>query len=145
MVTVMPRRKTAAQARENWVAGMGNASAKYEQGVRAVSVAPGQKAAQKKDKYLAGVTGSVDLWARRTAAVDLGTWQNATAAASSRLGSAATEKASKYEQNVTPVFSHMDSVLATVDSMPDNTLDQRIAKSAAFARGMAQYKSRGGA
>jgi hypothetical protein len=140
----MARRKTAQQARENWVAGMGNAGAKYEQGVRSVSVAPGQRAAQKKDKYLQGVQASVDTWARRVAAVDLGTWQNAAVNASSRLGTAASEKAGKYESNVTPVFAHMDSVLATVDNMPDNTLDQRIAKSGAFARGMAAYKGRAG-
>lgn len=140
----MPRRKSASQARENWQSGLANAGPRIEQGVRAVTTAPGQKAAQKKDKYLAGVNASANLWAQRVAAVDLGSWQNATIAGAARVAEGAQAKGAKYENALTPVLAHMDSVLATVDSMPDNTLEQRIAKSAAYARGMAQYKQRAG-
>lgn len=141
----MARRKSPQEARENWQRGLANAGPKIEQGVRAVNVAPGQKAAQRRDKYLAGVQGSVDLWANRVASVSLGEWQQRTIAGASRVAEGAASKGDKYESNVTPVFSHMDSVLSRVDGMPDSTLEQRIQKSAEFARGMAAYKRRTGA
>lgn len=141
----MPRRKTSSQAADNWAQGLSAAGPRIAQGVQSVTQAPGQKAAQKKDKYLAGVNASVNLWAQRVAAVDLGSWQAATIAGAARVAEGASNKKDKYDRAVQPVFAHMDSVLSRVDSMPDNTLEQRIAKSGEFARGMAQYKNRAGA
>lgn len=140
----MPRRVSAQDARQYWATGMANAGPKISAGIDRVTTAPGQKAAQKKDKYVAGVTASQDLWARRVAAVDLGTWQTRAKAGVSRIAEGAQSKGDKYENGVGPVFAHMDSVLSRVDSMPDNTLEQRIQKSAEYQRGMAQYKSRAG-
>lgn len=123
---------------------MANAGPKISAGIDRVTTAPGQKAAAKKDKYVAGVTASQDLWARRVAAVDLGTWQARAKAGVSRIAEGAQQKGDKYETAAAPVFAHMDSVLSRVDAMPDNTLEQRIQKSAEYQRGMAQYKARGG-
>ena len=141
----MPRRVSAQEARQYWASGMANAGPKISAGIDRVTTAPGQKAAQKKDKYVAGVQASQDLWARRVAAVDLGTWQNRAKQGVSRIAEGAQNKGDKYENSVVPVFQHMDSVLSRVDSMPDNTLEQRIQKSAEFQRGMAAYKQRAGA
>ena len=141
----MPRKTNASEARQYWASGMANAGPKINAGIDRVSTAPGVKAAAKKDKYVAGVTASQDLWARRVAAVDLGTWQTRAKAGVSRIAEGAQQKGDKYGTAVGPVFAHMDSVLSRVDSMPDNTLEQRIQKSAEYQRGMAQYKSRGGA
>jgi hypothetical protein len=141
----MPRKVNASDARTYWASGMANAGPKITAGIDRVTTAPGQKAAAKKDKYVAGVTASQDLWARRVAAVDLGTWQTRAKAGVSRIAEGAQQKGDKYETAVAPVFAHMDSVLSRVDSMPDNTLEQRIQKSAEYQRGMAQYKARGGA
>lgn len=140
----MPRKVDAQTAAGYWAQGMASAGPKISAGIDRVTTAPGQKAAAKKDKYVAGVTASQDLWARRVAAVDLGTWQTRAKAGVSRIAEGAQQKQDKYASNVQGVFAHMDSVLSRVDSMPDNTLEQRIQKSAEFQRGMAQYKSRGG-
>lgn len=140
----MPRKVSNSEARQYWQTGMANAGPKISAGIDRVTTAPGQKAAAKKDKYVAGVTASQDLWARRVAAVDLGTWQTRAKAGVSRIAEGAQQKGDKYESAVGPVFAHMDSVLSRVDSMPDNTLEQRIQKSAEFQRGMAQYKQRAG-
>lgn len=140
----MPRKVSAEQAAQYWQSGMAGAGQKISDGIDRVTVAPGQKAAQKKDKYVAGVTASQDLWARRTAAVDLGSWQSAAKAGVSRVAEGASRKSGKYSAAVGPVFAHMDSVLSRIDAMPDNTLDQRIQKSSEFQRGMAAYKSRAG-
>lgn len=140
----MPRKVSSADARTYWAQGMANAGPKISAGIDRVTTAPGQKAAQKKDKYVAGVTASQDLWAQRVAAVDLGTWQTRAKAGVSRIAEGAQQKGDKYQNAVDQVFTFMDSVLSRVDSMPDNTLEQRIQKSAEFQRGMAQYKRRAG-
>lgn len=92
-----------------------------------------------------GVQNSQDLWARRVSAVSLGEWQQRATAGVSRIAEGAAAKSDKYANAVQAVFAHMDSVLSRVDSMPDTTLEDRIRKSAEFQRGMAQYKTRGGA
>lgn len=136
----MPRKVDAAAATRYWQAGMANAAQKISDGIDRVTESPGQKAAAKRDKYLAGVNASVDTWARNTAAVDVGTWKAAAKAGVSRVAEGAQNKGQKYGNKISAVFSHMDSVLSQVDSMPDNTLEQRIAKSAAFQRGMSQFR-----
>lgn len=140
----MPRRVDATAAGEYWQRGLQNAGPKISAGIDRVSTAPGVKAAAKKDKYVQGVQQSQDLWARRVASVSLGEWQSRAKAGVSRIAEGAAAKQDKYVNGVQQVFAHMDSVLSRVDSMPDNTLEQRIAKSAEFQRGMAQYKTRGG-
>lgn len=139
----MPRRIDATTAAEYWQRGLQNAGPKISAGIDRVSTAPGVKAAAKKDKYVAGVNASQDLWARRVSAVSLGEWQTRAKAGVSRIAEGASAKQDKYANSVQAVFAHMDSVLSRVDSMPDNTLEQRIAKSAEYMRGMAQYKSAG--
>lgn len=141
----MPRRVSPSEARQYWQTGMQNAGPKISAGIDRVTTAPGQKAAAKKDKYVAGVTASQDLWAQRVAAVDLGTWQTRAKNGVSRIAEGAQSKGDKYETAANGVFTFMDSVLSRVDSMPDNTLEQRIQKSSEFQRGMAQYKRRAGA
>ena len=121
---------------------MANSGAKVAAGIDRVTQAPGAKAAAKRDKYLAGVQNNVDNWARNTAAVPLGEWQDAAKKGVSRIAEGAANKAEKYANKIAPVLNHMDSVLSRVDNMPDNTLEQRIQKSAEFQRGMAQFKKR---
>lgn len=140
----MPRRTDANSAAEYWASGLQNAGPKISAGIDRVSTAPGVKAAQKKDKYLAGVNASVDLWAQRVAAVPLSEWQQRAKAGVARIAEGASAKKDKYATSMGPVLAHMDSVLSRVDSMSDATLEQRIQKSAEFQRGMAAYKRRSG-
>lgn len=138
----MPRRIPADEAASNWQQGMAASTDKINRGIDRVQGAPGQKAAAKRDKYVAGVNDSVDKWARNVASVSEAEWKEAAKAGSSRVAEGARLKQGKYADRVAPVFAHMDSVLSRVDSMPDNSLEQRIQKSAEFQRGMAQYRTR---
>lgn len=136
----MPLRSDPQTAAQDWATGMQGASAKISRGIDRVTEAPGAKAARKVDKYRQGVLDNVDTWARRSAAVSLGSWQEAAKAGVSRVAEGASRKSGKYADAVTPVFQHLAQVVATVDNMPDNTLEERIAKSAALQRGMAAYR-----
>ena len=135
----MPLRVDPNTAAADWATGLGNATDKITRGINRVTVSPGQKAAAKADKWLAGVTASKAKFANNVGKVTLGDWQQASTAAVSRVAQGATMKQGKFAAAITPVFSYMGGVLATVDAMPDTTLDQRIAKSAAFQRQMAAY------
>lgn len=140
----MPLRTDPQTAAADWATGLGNATAKIQRGIQRVQTSPGAKAAAKADKWLQGVQSAKDKFARNVGAVSLGEWQQATIEAVGRVAEGATRKQSKYANAITPVFQHMQNVLATVDNMPDMTLDQRIQKSVQFQRGMAGYRSPGG-
>ena len=140
----MPLRSDPQTAAQDWATGLQNATPKIQRGIQRVTQAPGVKAAQKVDKYRQGVMDNIGKWQRNTAAVDLPTWQAAADAGVSRIADGASRKQGKYADAVAPVFQHMSNVLGQVDSMPDATLDQRIAKSAAFQRGMAAFGQRAG-
>lgn len=140
----MPLRSDPTTAAADWAQGLSQATQRIQRGIDSVTQAPGAKAASKADKYLAGVQSSVGLWQRRVAAVSLADWQQAAKDGVGRVAEGAQRKQGKFAQSIGPVFNHMSSVLGSVDNMPDNTLEQRIAKSAAFQRGMAAYKSRAG-
>ena len=66
---------TPEQFAARWEAGMRGAGARIEQGVNAVTEAPGAKAAAQADLWLQQVTASKDKWAERVAAVSLSSWK----------------------------------------------------------------------
>lgn len=124
----MPLRVTPEQAGENWAAGMGNATEKIRAGIARVTQSPGAAAAAKADKWLAGVTGARDRFARNAGAVTLEDWRTAVESAIGNVGAGATRKKGKYVQKVTPVFQTLAGVVARIDAMPNTTYEQRKAR-----------------
>lgn len=140
----MAVRVTADQAAERWARGVQTGSQKMAEGVARVTVAPGQKAAQKVDKWRQNTLDAAPKWQANVGRVGLAEWQEKmTTLGVQRAAQGATANQGKVAQRLAPVFSHMNNVLATVDRLPDTTLEDRIAKSAAFQRGMAQYRPSG--
>ncbi len=120
----MPLRATPEEASQAWREGLGRAGPKIERGVDRVTQAPGQKAAAKK-----------------TAFAD---WQQSVKDSLGRITGISDLKARKYSDRIAPVFSHMNSIMPSIDSMPTDSLDQRINKSSEYQRKMAAYKKRTG-
>jgi len=139
----MPVRTDPTTAAQDWAAGLGAATDKINRGIQRVSVAPGQKAAAKVDKYRQGVLDSVDKWRAKTAAVSLADWQQAATAAVGRVAEGAQMKQGKFEGAMQKFFPHLNAVVQRADSMPDNTLEQRIQKSVFVQRELAKYRSGG--
>lgn len=131
-----------ATAAQDWVRGTQASGDKVTRGINRVSEAPGAKAARKKDKYIQGVQANVDKWATNTGAVSLEQWRADALKGVSRIAEGAANKQDKFAAAIGPVLTHMQGVMNTVDQMPDSTLEQRIAKSGAFQRGMAQFRRR---
>lgn len=138
-------RTNPAAATAKWTARLQAAGAEMTAGANRVTVAPGQAAAAKFDKWLAGVQNNAAKWRRNVAAVSLEAWRSSyTTLGVNRAQAGATAKAGKYEAFANSFYPFLEQAMAKVNAMPDTTLEDRIAKSAAMQRALAQYKGGGG-
>lgn len=136
----MPVRVSAEQAAERWARGVQQGGQKMQEGIERVTQAPGQKAAAKAQKWLQATVDAAPKWQRNVARVGLEEWKESMRTLGvSRAAAGAAAKEGKMANALQPVFSYMNGVLARVDAMPDTTLEDRIAKSAAYQREMARY------
>jgi hypothetical protein len=130
---------TAAAAATKWSQNLGAAVNQYTAGVQAVTQAPGAAAAAAADRYVAGVQSNVTKFVQNSQAVSLQAWQQAAVnKGAQRLASGATAAESKMANVFNSLFPY---IAQSVGSLPARgTLDQNIARSAAFQRAMANYK-----
>lgn len=136
-------RVDAAGFADKWAARTSAASPDYAKGVRAVTQAPGAKAAAKSADYLAGVQANADKWKRKVGAVTLSDWQEMAATkGAANLGTGVQAAKPKMQAAAVKLLSTVDTVRAQVKQMPGGTLENRLARANAFARGMnAAYKN----
>lgn len=128
---------------DKWASRTSAASVDYAKGVRAVTQAPGAKAAAKQADYLAGVQANADKWKRKVGAVTLTDWQEMAATkGAANLATGVQAAKPKMTQAAAKLLTTVDQVRATVKAMPGGTLENRLARATAFARGMnAAYKN----
>ena len=111
-------------------------------GVEGVTEAPGQKAAQKADKYLAGIQEAVSSgkWQSRVSAVSLDEWKtkmiNVGLPRIAGGVDAAKDKVTKFAEQL---LAYESSLKDEIDRMPDTTLEDSIARMTAWVRGMAKF------
>lgn len=135
-------RVDAAGYAEKWAQRTGAASADYARGVRAVTQAPGAKAAAKKADYIARVNEQANKWATKVAAVSLSDWQEMAATkGATNLSTGVQAAKPKMQAAAGKLLSTVDTVRNQVKAMPGGTLEQRLARATEFARRMnAAYK-----
>lgn len=136
-------RVTPQQFAEKWARRTGQATQDYIAGVRGVREAPGQQAAEKADKLLAGVTRSINdgKWQARVSAVTLQSWQDAAVnKGAQRIAAGVQGAQNKMTRFATEVLPYLDNVVAEVKNMPDMTLEDRINRSSEFQRLMSQFR-----
>ena len=122
-----------------WAARTTAASEDYRRGVGRVQQAPGAQAAAARNLWQARVAESGDKWARKVGAVSLADWQRmASTKGAQNLATGVQAAQPKMQAAAAKLLSTVDSVSAQVRGMPKTTLEQRIARSAAMQRGMAQ-------
>jgi hypothetical protein len=132
-------RLSAEEFAAKWATRTAAATPEYQSGIQRVQTAPGQAAAAKEAKYQSGVQQAVTSgkWRRNVAAVSLQSWQeSALTKGAQRLATGAQAAQGKMATAGARILPMIDAVKSEVDRMPDNTIEDRIAKSAAFARGM---------
>lgn len=112
----------------------------YKDGVNRVTTAPGQLAAAKQSKYLAGVQNNVNKWAANVAKVTLQQWQNsAITKGADRLSTgitAAQPKILAFWQKFQP---YQQQAAAAVRQMPNDTYEQRKARANAMMDAAHQF------
>lgn len=129
---------TPADAAAKWAQNLGAAQTRYTAGVQAVTTSPGVLAAQASDRWLTGVQQSVPKFVANSQAVTLQAWQSATTGkGAQRLASGATAAQPKMQNVFTSLFPFIAQVQGSLP--PRGDLEQNIARSAAFQRGMARY------
>ena len=136
-------RVTPAQARDKWSSRLGAATTEITNGVNRVSVAPGQLAAAKFDKWLSGVQAAAQKWRTRVASVSLETWKAQTLKGIPRIASAASDKAGKYEAFASEFYPFLEQGMQKVAAMPDNTIDARINRAVEMMRHNSGFKRSG--
>lgn len=134
---------TPAEVSQKWLTNLSNATAEMTAGVARVTVAPGQSAAAKKQKWVNALmdTNTQDKWARNVSSVTLQQWQAAmNNYGINRVSQGAQAKQAKFQAAVSSLLPFIDQLAATVRAMPDNTPADREQRMLAMVRGMRTYQ-----
>lgn len=130
---------SASDAAAKWQQNTAGATSRYQAGVKAVTVAPGQAAARQANLWLAKVTASRDKWASNTSRVTLAEWQEAAAnKGAARLASGVQAAQPRYEQALSKLLPYIGSAVGALPQRGD--LEANIGRMTAFVRKMAAYK-----
>lgn len=128
-------RGTPEQIQEKWATRLSGATAEIAAGIDRVTVAPGQKAAAKKDKWLQNVQASADKWASRVGGVSLEAWKQAAKTIGvQRIATGAQAKKGKFGAFIREFQPHLDQLQSKLDTMPDTTFEQRMQRMVEAAR-----------
>lgn len=135
--------KNPTDVAKKWADRTKNAGAAYTAGVNSVTESPTEKAAQKVDKYQAGVQRAVDegRYVNGLRSVSLADWKAATAEkGASRLATGASAAQTKMASFLGEMLPYQEAARSRIEAMPDNTLEERIARSAEMQRLMSQFR-----
>ena len=127
-----------------WQQGFGAAGAKYQRGVQNVTTAPNALAAAALPRWIASVTSKAvqDKYVAKNNAVTLQEWQNATVQFGvPNLSRGAQKGATKYAAFASKFYPYLSAGLQQIQSMPNITLQDRIARSVAMMTYNSQFKS----
>lgn len=134
---------TAQQVSDKWLRGIQNATQDMTDGVNRVTVAPGQAAAAKLQKWVSAMQDQAtqQKWARNVASVSLQSWKTAmTEYGINRVSQGAQSKQPKYTTALGSLLPFIDQVADSVRGMPDNTPADREQRALAMMRGMRNYQ-----
>ena len=122
-----------------WAQNLAGASSRMQAGAAAVTTSPGQAAAAQQAVWLANLQASANLWAQKVSQVSTAEWQNAYINKGiPRVATGAQAAQSKFATTLGKIIQAEKSIVASLPAR--GTLDQNIARSAAFARAMNQQK-----
>lgn len=128
----------------DWASRLAASTTKIKAGVQRVSTSPGALAARQKTVWAANVAAAKTKWASRLAALPLATWQtDMITKGVPRIASGAQAAQTKVATVMTQLLPFIDRTVASLPAR--GNLEQNIARSAAFIRGMSQFKLSGSA
>lgn len=128
-----------------WKRGMTAAAPKIREKVMAMTANPMLAAAANKDGYVNGIMAAVESgkWEAGLRAVDFQAWKQKTAeVGSQRIAAGVEASTAKMQSFFTQLLPYTDAVKQMAASLPASNLEERIAKSVAVMRKMAEFKYR---
>lgn len=122
-----------------WAQNLASAGSRMTAGAQAVTTSPGQAAAAQQAVWLANLQASANLWAQKVSAVTTAEWQNAFINKGiPRVATGASQAQAKFATTLGKILQAEKSIVSSLPAR--GTLDQNIARSAAFARAMNAQK-----
>lgn len=137
---------TAEQVASKWSTRASAAAADYAAGIEGVTSNPLDAAAAAADLWQARVNDPATKakFQRKLRAYPFDQWKAAAAQfGQSRYSSGVTQKTQKYQQAIGNVLAYERAGLAAIERMPKTSLEDRIARSAAWQRYMSKYVGQG--
>ena len=131
----MAVKSTPQNATAKWVSRLSGATTEIQQGVAAVTTAPGQAAAAKFNKWVAAMTNPTvqAKWRNNVAAVSLSDWQTAmTNIGIPRIATGAQAKQGKYQAFAEQFFPFLATGVAQIERMDDTTFEARLQRATAM-------------
>ena len=135
------------EAAQKWAQRLAAAIEDIRRGVQRVQEAPTQLAAQKADKWFAGLQRAYQegKWQSALEAIDLNTWrQRMLSIGLTRIPDGARASQDKMQRFFSELLPYIEQVRSAIRQMPDTTVEQRIQRAVEFMRRMAQFRYRRG-
>ena len=130
---------TPKEYADKWSINLANSVDRITNHVKAVTEAPGVKAAAAQAKLLARIQAAINSgkWAKAVSSVSVDDWKKAMIDKGvPRIAPGAAAASDKMESFASKLFDYENKLLADVNKMPTATIDQSIAKMTAWVRGM---------
>ena len=122
-----------------WAQNLAGATTRMQAGAQAVTTSPGQAAAAQQQVWLANVTAAANLWAQKVSQVTTQQWQQAYINKGiPRVATGAQAAQQNFASVLSKIIANEKTIVAGLPAR--GGLDANIARSAAFARAMAQTK-----
>lgn len=138
-------RKSPQDTADKWSKNLKGSTDEIRKGVNRVTEAPGVAAAAKVDKMKQRLVQSIDdgTWEERVSAVSLEEWKRKTLDKGIQRISAGVDAANgKVVDFHNQLADHQETIDRELDGMPDISLEDGIARSAAQIRAMSKFKFR---
>ena len=138
---------TPDEVAQAWVNAMSQAATKATAGANAVTVSPGQSAANALQKWVQALASPQvqQKWQTQVGAVTLASWQQAYINKGvPRMASGASNAQAKFTAAMTSLLRFIDAGVAQVKSMPSATYADRENRMLTFVRYMHTYQKPAG-
>jgi len=139
----MPVRVSADQYAEKLARRLKASTPDIQAGIERVSVAPTKQAAAKKNKMIQNLTEAVNSgkWEAGLNRVSLEDWKaQAINKGIGRIAAGIDGSMPKVTAFAEKLIAYENSLLNSVDKMPDLTLEDSISRMTAWARGMSKFQ-----
>lgn len=134
--------KNPQQVAQKWANRLNAATTEITNGVNAVVDNPAEQAIAKKQKLVQNFNAAVNdgRWERGLRSVTLQSWKDSMLTKGlPRIGQGATAGQPKMAAFMQALLPYQENLKATVDNMPDLTIEDSVARAGAWIRGMAQF------